>query len=141
MHRIFIAFAAATVLFSYCSDRKSKNTEESPIKFTSLSPSQTNITFDNKITEDDSVNLIYNAYAYMGSGVGIGDFNNDGLQDVFFGANQESCKLYLNKGNLSFEDITEKAGLNTSSWVTGVSIVDINADGFDDIYLCVSYYG
>lgn len=73
----------------------------------------------------------------MGGGVGIGDFNNDGRKDIFFTANQQTCRLYINKGNNQFEDITEKAGLTTNVWATGVSIVDINNDGYDDIYVCV----
>jgi hypothetical protein len=74
----------------------------------------------------------------MGGGVGIGDFNNDGLQDVFFTASQQSSRLYLNKGDMQFEDITRKAGVQTNGWCTGVSVVDINQDGWQDIYVCVS---
>ena len=77
-----------------------------------------------------------NEFAYMGGGVGIIDINNDGLKDIFFCGNQVSSKLYLNKGNNHFEDITLSAGVSTSDWITGISVVDINNDGYDDIYLC-----
>ena len=107
--------------------------------FISMEAGETNINFNNKITESDSVNFYYNEYMYNGSGVGIGDFNNDGLADIFFGGSMVSSKLYINKGNFKFEDITEKAGLQTNQWCTGVSIVDINADGFMDIYVCSSH--
>ncbi|HYV54888.1 MAG TPA: VCBS repeat-containing protein [Chitinophagaceae bacterium] len=77
-----------------------------------------------------------NEFGYMGGGVGIGDFNNDGLKDIVFTANQVTSRIYINKGNNQFYDITEKAGLVTNVWATGVSIVDINNDGYDDIYIC-----
>jgi hypothetical protein len=124
-------------LFSFCSRKQNTDTVSS-IHFTSLPSSKTNIDFSNTIVENDSVNLAVNEYAYTGSGVGIGDFNNDGLPDIFLGANQQSSHLYLNKGGFQFEDITEKAGLHTSNWVTGVSVADVNNDGYDDIYLCIS---
>ncbi|MDQ6844741.1 MAG: VCBS repeat-containing protein, partial [Bacteroidota bacterium] len=73
------------------------------------------------------------------SGIGIGDFNNDGLPDIFFAGEQVSCKLYINRGNFKFEDETEKAGLQTVKWCTGVSVVDINNDGLMDIYVSVSH--
>jgi enediyne biosynthesis protein E4 len=104
--------------------------------FTSLTPAQTGIDFRNDIREDDSTDSFIDEFGYMGGGVGIGDFNNDGRKDIFFTGNQTSCRLYINKGNNSFEDITEKAGLSTHIWATGVSIVDINGDGYDDIYVC-----
>jgi len=108
------------------------------LHFTSMEPSVTGVYFENTITESDSLNMFVNEYTYMGGGVGIGDFNRDGLPDVFFAGNQVSSKLYLNKGGLKFEDVTVKAGLATSSWCTGVSVVDINNDGWPDIYVCVS---
>ena len=104
-----------------------------------MNANETNISFNNKITESDSVNVFANEYMYNGSGVGIGDFNNDGLPDIFFCGSMVSSKLYINKGNFEFEDITEKAGLQTNQWCTGVSIVDINNDGFMDIYICSSH--
>ncbi|HEV8284271.1 MAG TPA: VCBS repeat-containing protein [Chitinophagaceae bacterium] len=103
-----------------------------------LPSSKTGIDFENTIVEDDSTNMFVNEYTYMGGGVGIGDFNNDGLQDVFFSGNQVSSKLYINKGKMHFEDVTEKAGVQTKTWCTGVSIVDINNDGWSDIYISVS---
>jgi hypothetical protein len=108
------------------------------IHFTSLPASQTGIAFENTITESDSVNLFIHEYTYMGSGIGIGDFNNDGLPDIFFASAQGSSTLYLNKGHMKFEDITRSAGVSTHAWCTGVSIVDINHDGWPDIYVCVS---
>ncbi len=138
--RINFHFVFILTLFSFlsCSQKNREENANQNIHFTSLPSTETKVTFNNKITESDSVNLITNAYTYMGSGVGIGDFNNDGLPDIFFGASQLSSSLYINKGDFHFEDITAKAGVQTAAWITGVSIVDINNDGFDDIYLCVS---
>jgi hypothetical protein len=106
--------------------------------FSKLDAGTSGIHFTNTITENDSVNLIFDEYAYMGSGVGVGDFNNDGLPDLFFGASQASSRLYLNLGNHHFRDITRTAGLQTVSWCTGISVVDLNNDGYPDIYVCVS---
>jgi hypothetical protein len=105
--------------------------------FTQLSSNKTGIHFNNEINDKENDSTLISEFAYMGGGVGIGDFNNDGLKDIFFCGNQVSCKLYINKGNNHFEDVTEKAGLATNMWATGVSIVDINNDGYDDIYVCV----
>lgn len=101
-------------------------------------PAKSGIDFSNNITESDSVNLFVNEYAYMGGGVGIGDFNLDGLPDIFFAGSQVSSRLYVNNGAHHFTDVTENAGLHTDTWCTGVSIVDINNDGYPDIYVCVS---
>ena len=106
--------------------------------FTTLPASVTGIGFTNAITENDSLNMFVNEYTYMGGGVGVADFDRDGLPDLFFAGNQVSSRCYHNKGGMKFEDITEKAGLSTTAWCTGVSIVDINADGWPDIYVCVS---
>ena len=114
------------------------STKKQSTLFSAIPSSESGIDFENTITETDQLNLITNEYTYMGGGVGIGDFNNDGLQDVFFSANQTSSKLYINKGDFKFEDVTKTAGLNTQQWCTGVSVVDINNDGWQDIYLCVS---
>jgi len=108
------------------------------LRFTLLSPSATGIAFNNTITESDSLNMFVDEYTYMGGGVGVGDFNRDGLPDLFFAGSQVSSRLYLNKGNCRFKDITAKAGLSTTAWCTGVTVVDINNDGWPDIYVCVS---
>ncbi len=105
--------------------------------FTMLSPDVSGINFDNAIHENDSSRSFINEFGYMGGGVGIGDFNNDGLKDIFFTGNQVSSRLYINKGNNQFEDITGSAGVTTQDWATGVSIADVNHDGYDDIYVCV----
>jgi hypothetical protein len=103
-----------------------------------LPSSETGIDFKNTIVEDDSTNMFVNEYTYMGGGVGAGDFNNDGLEDVFFAGNQVSSKLYIDKGNFRFEDVTNKADVSTNTWCTGVSVIDINNDGWLDIYVSVS---
>ncbi|MEX8549379.1 MAG: FG-GAP repeat domain-containing protein [Mucilaginibacter sp.] len=123
------------LLLVYCSCKKQKAGEK---VFKLLPPSQTHINFVNKNTATDSVNILDYLYFYNGAGVASADFNNDGLADLYFVSNQESNKLYLNKGNLKFEDITAKAGVaGTGSWKTGVTIVDINGDGYKDIYISV----
>src|SRR5579872_6302568 len=86
------------------------------IHFTQLPASVTGISFANTITEDDSLNMFVNEYTYMGGGVGVGDFDRDGLPDVFFAGNQVSSRLYVNRGNLRFDDITGTAGVATTGW-------------------------
>ena len=110
--------------------------------FQRLPFSVTHVSFFNKIEEDDSFNILNYEYLYNGGGVGILDVNNDGLSDLFFTGNQVSNTLYLNQGNLEFEDISQAAGIELKNeWCTGVSIIDINADGYDDIYVCVGGMG
>ena len=107
--------------------------------FTLLPSSTTGVTFNNKMNETEDVNYFTYPYLYMGGGTAIGDFNNDGLEDVFFTGNQVSNKLYINTGDLQFEDISEKSGtVGDNRWYTGVSLIDINADGYLDIYLSVA---
>jgi len=103
----------------------------------SVDSSVSGIDFSNIIVENDSINVVNFQYSYNGGGVGIGDFDHNGFPDIVFTGNQVSSKLYLNKGGLVFEDVSLEANFNTSSWTTGVSVVDINADGWDDIYLNV----
>ena len=113
------------------------NTSKKRKLFEYVNSSRSKITFSNTIVENDSINPSDCLNCFNGGGVGIGDFNNDGLSDIVFSGNQVSSKLYLNKGSLQFEDISIPANFSTKSWVNGVSIVDINTDGYDDIYLNV----
>lgn len=107
--------------------------------FTLVSPEKTGIHFNNEIIENDSLNPIDVTNIYNGGGVGIGDFNNDGLQDIYFTGNKVSNKLYLNKGKLKFDDITKEAGVEgEGKWCRGVAVVDINNDGWQDLYVCVT---
>src|SRR5438034_4881692 len=106
--------------------------------FRLLSPAQTGVTFANTIATTDSVNVQTDVYLYNGGGVAVGDIDNDGLPDIFFSGNMVSSRLYLNKGHMRFEDITERAGVKTSRWATGATMVDINNDGYLDIYVSVS---
>lgn len=104
--------------------------------FELLSPEFTGIDFSNDITESKSFNHYFYSQIYVGSGVAIGDINNDGLADVFFGGNQVSDRLYLNKGDFKFEDITKKSRVAVNSgWTWGVTMADVNADGYLDIYV------
>ena len=110
--------------------------------FELLSAEQTGVDFQNTIISNDSINLMEYEYLYNGGGVGIGDFNSDGLPDIFFTSNQGRSRLYLNRGGLKFSDITESAGVETKGlWCTGVSIIDIDQDGDDDIYINVGGKG
>ena len=105
--------------------------------FSLLSSSVTGVDFVNQLTENENFNIIEYLYFNNGAGVAAGDINNDGLTDLYFTSNQNPNKLYLNRGNLRFEDITEKAGVaGKGDWKTGVTMADVNGDGFLDIYVC-----
>ena len=105
--------------------------------FTQLPSSSTHIDFKNQLTETEQSNIIEYLYFNNGGGVAAGDINNDGLIDLYFTSNQKANKLYLNKGDLKFEDITDAAGVaGTGDWKTGVTMADVNGDGLLDIYVC-----
>jgi enediyne biosynthesis protein E4 len=110
-----------------------------PAFFKSLPSSQTGINFANVVKESPALNIITYEYFYNGGGVGLGDFNNDGLTDIYLSGNMQPARLYLNKGNMKFEDITSKARVGgKKGWKTGISLADVNGDGWLDIYLCYS---
>lgn len=103
---------------------------------------QSGIDFVNQLNESDSLNAFHFLYIYNGSGVGIADFNNDGLKDVVLAGNMVSSKIYLNKGDFQFEELdAAESGFNTNTWVHGITIADINNDGLDDIYCSVGGIG
>lgn len=108
--------------------------------FSLVSPDSSGVKFRNVIQDDTVINILEYLYFYNGAGVAIGDVNNDGLPDLYFTSNRFQCKLYLNKGNLKFEDVTKQAGVGGigGGIITGVVMVDINNDGWMDMYLCRS---
>ncbi len=130
-----ICYFSFLVLISLCC----LSCKQTPKLFYLIPSNHSRIDFNNKIVESDSINPIDNTNIYNGGGVGIGDFNNDGLQDIYFTGNMVSNKLYLNKGKLQFEDITKTAGVSgDGKWCRGVSVMDINNDGWLDMYVCAS---
>jgi enediyne biosynthesis protein E4 len=113
--------------------------QKTPARFTLLKPDETRVKFTNKVREDDSLHVLVYEYLYNGHGLGVGDFNADGLQDIFISGNTTPNKLFLNQGNLTFTDITATAGVaGNGTWSTGVSVADVNGDGLLDIYVCHS---
>lgn len=107
--------------------------------FARLNPDRSGVHFVNEIEESPEVNIMNYEYTYNGGGVGAGDFNNDGLCDLYFTGNTVSNLLYLNQGDLNFKDITQRAGVGGRKlWKTGVAVADVNADGWLDIYVCYS---
>ena len=110
--------------------------EKTQTLFKLINSSDSGITFNNTITESDTFNILTDEYIFNGGGVAVGDFNNDGLPDLFFTGNQVGNKLYLNEGNLKFRDVTAISGIEAlDKWSTGVAVVDINGDGLLDIYV------
>jgi hypothetical protein len=124
------------ILLSSCAEKKADTA------FFTIPPADTGIEFNNALTQTNDFNIIEYLYFYNGGGVAAGDINNDGLIDLYFTANQSSNKLYINKGNFVFEDITEKAGAaGVGNWKTGVTMADVNGDGFLDLFVCgVGHY-
>lgn len=131
--------ASIVLLVFWCScshDEKTTGTGNEQTLFTKLPAEQTGIDFVNEVEDRADFNIFRYRNFYNGGGVAIGDINNDGLPDLYFTANMKKNRLYLNKGNFTFEDITDKAGVGGNKpWDTGVMMVDVNGDGFLDIYV------
>ncbi len=133
-NKFIVIFISIVILILSCNHKKIEN---KPILFEALESTQTGLDFSNKLSAREDFNMFKYMYFYNGAGVGAGDFNNDGLTDLFFTSNQHQNKLFLNKGKLKFEDVTLQAKIpNDGAWSTGVSVVDINNDGFLDLYIC-----
>ena len=142
--RFFYATLLISTILLSCSKKKSAEHPEltpadrAPL-FSLLGSKDTGIDFVNEVVDGEKFNILTYRNFYNGGGVAIGDINNDSLPDLYFTANQKHNKLYLNKGNFVFEDITEKAGVGgTKPWCTGVTMADVNGDGLLDIYVCNS---
>ena len=138
-YRFYITFILFCLLFTACGDDR-KEASITPFTgqvFKLLSANETNVDFENAIKETAKFNHLYWANIYQGGGVGIADFNNDGFQDIFFTGNIVADKLYLNEGGMTFIDASTQSGIiSEDGWSQGVSIGDVNQDGFPDIYVC-----
>jgi hypothetical protein len=137
-------FYLIIIIIAVCScshkpDEKDYEVTGKPL-FTLLTPEQSGINFNNQLTEKPNINVLRYEYFYNGGGVAVGDVNKDGLEDVYFTGNMTDNKLYLNKGHMQFQDVTEIAGVagRPGPWKTGVSMADVNGDGNLDFYVCYS---
>ncbi|HEX2534258.1 MAG TPA: VCBS repeat-containing protein, partial [Chitinophagaceae bacterium] len=129
---VFLLLLTIIILFHSC-------TPSPPTLFAKVRAGKSGIYFNNTIEENDSINPLKMEFLYNGGGVGLADFNNDGLADIYFTAGTTPNKLYLNKGGLEFTDITVQAGVTGEGrWSNGVTMVDINNDGWKDIYVCTT---
>ena len=137
MNRVTLSPLLAGFLFFSCENSEKKEIKSS--LFTKMPASSTGIDVVNQLDYTDDFNIYKYRNFYNGGGVAVGDINNDGLVDIYFSLNMQPNKLYLNKGNFKFEDITRTAGVaGKGAWSTGVSMADVNGDGLLDIYVCNS---
>ena len=135
MTKNYILIALVSVLVVSCSKKKEDTL------FTKVSSNDSGITFNNKIVETDSFNILTSEYIFNGGGVAVGDFNNDDKPDLFFTGNQVTNKLYLNQGDFKFKDVTKASRVEAADkWKTGAAVIDINNDGLLDIYVCAAMY-
>ena len=118
-----------------------ENLEKTPGIFELVSPEKSGVHFNNVVEENDTFNIMEEQYMYNGGGVGLGDFNNDNLLDIFFTGNLVSNQLYLNRGNFKFEEVGEAAGVAAPEiWSSGATVVDLNNDGWLDIYVSATLH-
>jgi len=137
MNKFFYSILSVLILFSCQEEKVDKNIVNTATLFTKLPSEKTNIDFANEVHNEKDFNIFTYRNFYNGGGVAIGDINNDGLPDIYLTANKSANKLYLNKGDFTFEDISKSSNTTgKNSWSTGVVMVDINADGLLDIYVC-----
>jgi len=140
--RAFATLVAAGVLaLTGCERQEKASTPAGPALFELLSPRATGVTFANELPERADFNILNYLNYYNGGGVAAGDIDGDSLPDLYFTSNLGSDRLYLNKGNYRFEDITERAGVTgPPGWTSGVTMADVNGDGWLDLYVsAVSY--
>ncbi|MBS1504452.1 MAG: VCBS repeat-containing protein, partial [Bacteroidetes bacterium] len=124
------------IVIGITSCNKSDKPDAKDALFQLVPSAESGISFDNKVSDEGGFNVFNYRNFYNGGGVAIGDVNNDGKPDIFFTSNQGENKLYINKGNWKFEDVSAKAGVKGyHRWHTGVTMVDINGDGWLDIYV------
>ena len=128
LHRPLIVFLLLTLV---ACDRSGGS------RFEQLDPAQTGLSFVNTIPENDSINILLYEYLYNGGGIGVGDFDRNGLPDLYFSGNLVSGALYLQQPDHTFRDVTLPAGLTTSVWVAGVAVTDLDGNGYEDLYLSV----
>lgn len=130
-HRPLLILVSSIFVLTSCSSEDTL--------FQRLSPKQTKVTFSNRITEREDFNILTFEYIYNGGGIALADFNKDGLQDLFFAGNMVGNQMYLNQGEWQFRDVTDAAGVEgPDRWSSGVSVVDINNDGWPDVYVCAT---
>jgi len=134
---LLVLFSALITTLSQGCHPNAAEEQTGPPPFKALDHTSTGLDFSNTLHPTAGFNVFDYMYFYNGGGIGAGDFNNDGLIDLFFASSQEKNRLYLNKGNLKFSDVTDSAGIpEDGGWSTGVSVVDINNDGLLDMYIC-----
>jgi len=135
MNKLFFFKISAIIFFVGCNSNIGESSEID-LKFIALDSEVTGVTFNNELKSKNDLNIIEYLYYYNGGGVALGDINNDGLDDIFFSGNEVNDQLYLNQGNMVFKNISKSSGIaNQNNWSTGVSMANVNNDGFIDIYV------